>query len=207
MRPFAYLAANPDIAKMFDAAMVSYTNESVGAILGHYDFARYTQLIDVGGGHGRLMAEILKKHPAARGTVFDLPHVVEGARALFEREGLVGRASASAGDFFQEVPAGGDLYILKNIVHDWDDEKALAILKGCRRAMTAQARLLIVESVISPGNEPGLGKLMDINMMVIHGGLERSHADFSALLKEAGFELTAVTTTGSTVDLVEARPV
>jgi hypothetical protein len=207
MRPFAYLAANPDIAKMFDAAMVSYTSESVGAVLAHYDFARYTQLIDVGGGHGRLLAEILKKHPAASGTVFDLPHVLEGTRALFEREGLAGRASCAAGDFFKEVPAGADLYILKSILHDWDDQKAVAILKNCRRAMTAQGRLLLVESVIPAGNEPGLGKLMDINMMVIHGGLERNHAEFSALLKESGFELTAVTMTGSTVDLVEARPV
>ena len=141
MRPFAYLAANPDLAKMFDAAMVSYTSESVGAVLAHYDFARFPHLMDVGGGHGRLLAEILKKHPAARGTVFELPHVLEGTRTLFEREGLSGRTSCAAGDFFKEVPAGADLYILKSILHDWDDQKASAILKSCRRAMTAQARL------------------------------------------------------------------
>jgi hypothetical protein len=207
MRPFAYLAANPDIARLFDAAMVAYSTESVGAVLAHHDFSRYGHIIDVGGGHGLLIAEILKKHPAARGTVFDLPHVLEGTRALFAREGLTDRASCTAGDFFKEVPSGADLYMLKSILHDWDDQKAVAILRSCRQAMTEQGRLLLVESVIPPGNEPGLGKLMDINMMVIHGGLERTHAEFSALLKEAGFELTAVTMTGSTVDLVEARPV
>ena len=207
MAPFAYLAANPDVASTFDAAMVSYTAETTGAVLGHYDFSRYSHFVDVGGGRGQLLAEVLKKHPAARGTLFDMPHVVAGAQALLQGEGMAERATCTAGDFFKEVPAGGDLYMLKCIVHDWDDRKAITLLRNCRQAMTARARLLLIEAVIPPGNDPSLGKLMDLNMLTIHGGLERTRDEFAALLLEAGFELTAVTLTGSTVDLVEARPV
>jgi hypothetical protein len=207
MPPFAYLAQNPDVASTFNAAMVSYTAETVEAVLSHYDFSRYAQLVDVGGGNGHLLAGILKKHTAARGTLFDMPHVADTAQALLRREGVADRVTWAAGDFFKEVPAGGDLYVLKCIVHDWDDRKAVSILRNCRRAMTEQGRLLLVEAVIPPGNEPSLGKLMDLNMLTIHGGLERTRAEFSALLEESGFALTAVTLTGSTVDLVEARPV
>jgi hypothetical protein len=207
MRPFAYLAANTDLAETFHAAMVSYTTESVGAVLEHYDFSPYPQIVDVGGGHGRLLAEILKTHARACGAVFDLPQVLDGARKLFEQEGLAGRASCVAGDFFEQVPPGANLYMLKSVLHDWDDEKAVAILKSCRRAMTGEARLLLVESVIPSGNAPGLGKLMDINMMVIHGGLERTHAEWAKLLEVSRFALEAVTMTDAAVDLVQARPV
>jgi hypothetical protein len=207
MPPFAYLAESPDAAADFDAAMESYTAECVGAILAHYDFSRCANVIDVGGGHGRVLAEVLKKHASLRGVVFDLPHVVERARALLGREGLSGRSECVGGDFFEAVPAGADLYLLKCIVHDWDDAEAVAILRSCRRAMTRDARLLLVEAVIPPGNDACLGKLMDVNMLVIHGGLERSRAEFAALLDKAGFALADVIITGSTVDLVEARPV
>jgi O-methyltransferase domain/Dimerisation domain len=205
--PFAYLAANPDAAAEFDAAMESYTTECVGAILAHYDFSRCSSIVDVGGGHGRVLAEILKEHASLRGVVFDLPHVVERAQALLGREGLAGRAECIGGDFFKAVPVGADLYLLKCIVHDWDDAQALALLRTCRRAMTRDARLLLAEAIIPPGNAPCLGKLMDVNMLVIHGGLERTRDEFAALLHEAGFALTDVILTRSTVDLVEARPI
>jgi hypothetical protein len=207
MPPFAYLAANLDPAAVFDAAMESYTTECVGTILAHYDFSRCANVVDVGGGHGRVLAEILKKHASLCGVVFDLPHVVGRARAILGREGLSGRSECIAGDFFEAVPAGADLYLLKCIVHDWGDAEAVAILRNCRRAMTRGARLLLAEAVIPPGNDACLGKLMDVNMLVIHGGLERSRAEFAALLDEAGFALADVIITGSTVDLVEARPV
>jgi hypothetical protein len=207
MAPFKFLADNPAVAKTFDAAMASYTAESVEAILAGYDFSRCAHVIDVGGGNGRLLAEILKKHAAARGTLFDLPHAVEHARAMLAREGLDGRSACTAGDFFEAVPSGGDLYLLKCIVHDWEDEKAIAILRSCRRAMAKDARLLLAEAVLLPGNDACLGKLMDVNMLVIHGGLERTRAEFAALLEKSGFALAQVVTTGSVVDLVEARPV
>jgi hypothetical protein len=205
--PFAYLAANLDAAAVFDAAMESYTTECAGAVLAHYDFSRCANIVDVGGGHGRVLAEILKKHASLRDVVFDRPHVVERARALLGREGLSGRSECIGGDFFGAVPAGADLYLLKCIVHDWDDAEAVAILRSCRRAMTKDARLLLVEAVIPAGNDACLGKLMDVNMLVIHGGLERTRAEFAALLDEAGFALGDVIITRSTVDLVEARPV
>jgi hypothetical protein len=178
----------------------------VGAILDHYDFSSCTSVVDVGGGSGRLLAEILKKHPSLRGAVFDLPRAVEGARALLGREGLSGRSECVGGDFFEAVPAGADLYLLKCILHDWDDAAAVSILQNCRRAMTNDARLLLCEAVIPEGNDACPGKLMDVNMLAIHGGLERTRAELAALLDEAGFALTDVIVTGSTVDLVEARP-
>ena len=138
--PFAYLAANPDVAAEFDAAMESYTTECVGAILAHYDFSRCSSIVDVGGGHGRVLAEILKKHASLRGVVFDLPHVVERAQALLGREGLAGRAECIGGDFFEAVPTGADLYLLKCLVIDWYDAQALALLRTCRRAMTCRTR-------------------------------------------------------------------
>lgn len=207
MAPFEYLARNPEVARTFDAAMASYTAASVSAILESYDFSRHAHIVDVGGGNGRLLAAILAKHGRAHGTLFDLPHAVEAARAHLAREGLAARSRCISGDFFERVPAEGDLYLLKCVVHDWEDEKAIAILKSCRRAMGRDARLLLAEAVIVPGNDPCLGKLMDVNMLVIHGGLERTQAELAALLEKSGFELSGVVFTGSVVDLVEARPV
>jgi DNA-binding transcriptional ArsR family regulator len=205
--PFAYLAANPDTARTFDAAMASYTAAASSAILARYDFSRHSHVVDVGGGNGRLLADILRRHHMLRGTLFDLDHVASRARTLFEREGLAARINCVTGNFHQQVPSGGDLYMLKNILHDWADDRAIAILRACRAAMSENSRLLILESVLRPGNEPGLGKLMDMNMLVIHGGLERTEAEYASLLRKSGFVLTKVRMTGSVVDLVEALPV
>jgi quercetin dioxygenase-like cupin family protein len=205
--PFAYLAANPDAARTFDAAMASYTTAASNAILDRYDFSRHRHIIDIGGGYGRLLADILTRYHLLRGTVFDLDHVAKHARTLFEAEGLATRINCVSGDFLEQVPSGGDLYILKNILHDWADKQAIAILRACRKAMSDNSRLLVVESVLQPGNEPGLGKLMDMNMLVIHGGLERTEAEYAALLCQSGFVLVNMRITGSVVDLIEALPV
>jgi len=205
--PFAYLARNPSAARTFDAAMASYTAAASKAILDVYDFSQHCHIVDVGGGNGRLLANILRKYPVPRGTLFDLNHVAGRARNLFEREELAGRVNCVTGNFLERVPSGGDLYMLKNILHDWDDERAVAILRACRKAMPDNSRLLVVESVLRPGNEPGLGKLMDMNMLVIHGGLERTEAEYVALLRQSGFALAKVRVTGSVVDLIEAMPV
>jgi hypothetical protein len=208
LSPFDYLATHPEpeLGRTFDAAMESYTTECVQAVLSHYDFSEHHHVVDIGGGKGRLLAEILKRHEHVRGTLLDMPHVVDGARSLFEREGLGERALCVAGNFFEQVPSAGDLYVLKCIVHDWADDQAVAILQSCRRAMSAGSRLMLLEAVISEGNEPCPGKLMDMNMMVIHGGLERTRPELAALLSAAGFALTSVIKTGSSVDLVLARP-
>jgi hypothetical protein len=205
--PFAYLAGNPDAARAFDAAMASYTAAASKAILTRYDFSRHSHVVDVGGGNGRLLADILRQYRRLRGTLFDLDHVTARARTLFEREGVSARVNCVGGNFLEKVPAGGDLYILKNILHDWADDRAIAILGACRQAMAQGSRLLLVESVLRPGNEPCLGKLMDMNMLVIHGGLERTEAEYSALLRSSDFRLARVSPAGSVVDLIEALPV
>jgi len=142
-------------------------------------------------------------HPGLRGVLFDRPQAVAEARQQLEAAGLGGRCEVVAGDFFVSVPAGGDAYILKRVIHDWDDERAGAILRNCHRAMPEHSRLLVIELVLPPGNDPSLGKLFDLLMLVDLGGRERTEADYRTLLAGAGFELTAVTPTPSLVGVVE----
>lgn len=206
-RVFDYMAGHPDVAQTFDRAMIGYTTEGARAVVANYDFSGLAHIVDVAGGQGTLLAEILKANPTARGTLFEMPHVIERAGAFLAAQGVGDRCTLTAGDFFQSVPEGGDAYLLKWIMHDWEDELAVAILRNCRRAMGPGARLLLAEAVIPPGNDPFFGKLMDLNMLVMTGGSERTEAEFRALLATAGFELTAVVPTGGIVDIVEARPV
>jgi len=205
--PFDYLADHPEQAREFDQAMAAYTTESVTAILTGFDFSSVGSVVDIGGGNGHLMAEILTRYPHLQGTVFDLPHIVEGARERLLSAGLDARGRCEGGNFFDAIPSGADLYLMKCILHDWSDEDALRILRVCRAALAPGQRLLLAEAVIPEGNDPSLGKLMDLNMMVIHGGRERTESEFQQLLAAAGFELTRCTHTGAGVDLVEARPV
>jgi hypothetical protein len=205
--PFAYLKQHPELAHDFDRAMDSYASECSAAVLAHYDFGRFRHVVDVGGGGGRMLSEILLQYESPQGTVFDLPDVAARARERFASQGLAHRASAEAGDFFDGVPAGGDLYLLKCVIHDWEDDRAVTILRNCRRAMPAHGRLLLAETVIRQGGGDSFGRLMDLNMMVIHGGLERAEWEFSALLARAGFAVCSLRLTGAAVDLVEARPV
>ncbi len=203
--PFAYLGANPEAARTFDAAMASYTAAASNAILARYDFSRHSHIVDVGGGNGRLLSDIVTRYSQLRGTLFDLEHVARRARTLFKREGLANRINCISGNWLEQVPSGGDLYILKNVLHDWADEPAIAILRACRKAMSGDSRLLVVESVLQQGNEPGMGKLMDMNMLVIHGGLERTEAEYAKLLGQSGFVLAKAEVTGSVVDVIEAE--
>lgn len=204
--PFEYLSENTEAARTFDAAMASWTAAAANTILAHYDFSCHSHIMDVGGGNGRLLSEILGRYQSLRGTLFDVDHVASRARTLFGKEGLGTRVDCVGGSFLEQIPSGCDLYILKNILHDWADETAVEILRVCRRAMSDDSRLLIVESVIRPGNEPGTGKLMDMNMLVIHGGRERTEAEYGELLSQSGFALARVRVTGSVVDLIEALP-
>jgi len=155
------------------------------------------------GGDGSLLAAILRANPGLRGVLFDRPRAVEEARHPLKEAGLGGRCEVVAGDFFVSVPAGGDAYILKRVIHDSDDERAGAILRNCHRAMPEHGRLLVIELVLPPGNDPSLGKLFDLLMLVDLGGRERTEADYRTLLTGAGFELTAVTPTPSLVSVVE----
>jgi hypothetical protein len=198
-----FLRSDAEAARIFNAGMTGIIAETAVAVRDAYDFAGVRTLVDVGGGHGMLLATVLAGNPALRGVLFDLPHVVDGAGETFERLGVRSRASIVGGDFFREVPRG-DAYVMSHIIHDWDDERSLAILGAIHRAAEPGARLLLVETVIPPGNAPSFGKLLDLEMLALPGGLERTEAEYRALLRDAGFRLTRVLGTRSPTDIVEA---
>ncbi|HET6467429.1 MAG TPA: methyltransferase [Geminicoccaceae bacterium] len=204
---FRYFAEHPEAARVFNAAMTSRTGQETAAVTGAYDWPAGT-IVDVGGGQGALLTAILARRPEARGILFDLPHVIDAARRPIEEKGLAARCELVGGDFFDRVPAGGDLYLIKRVLHDWDDGRAAAILRCCRAAMAADARLLVIEHVLPPGNAPSWGKLLDLQMLVLTpGGQERDEAGFHGLLATAGFRLERVLPAGPTASLIEALPV
>lgn len=203
---FDYLAKRPDDAAIFDAAMTSRSAIDLSAVLGAYDFSEFKRIVDVGGGHGALLHGILAANPKLRGVLADQPAVVAGAATL--RTGSVAdRCELVGGDFFTSVPEGADAYIMKRIIHDWNDEDSLKILRNCRRAIRPDGKLLLIEQVLKPANEPDPGKLMDLNMLLLLGGQERTEAEFAALLRQAGFSLTRVIPTASAMSIVESQPV
>jgi hypothetical protein len=196
------LAGHSDDAAVFNAAMSS-SPDYLAAIVGAYDFSKLERIVDVGGGHGRLLAGILSANPRLCGVLYDLPVVVAGASAL-RREPINQRCEIIGGDFFQGVPVG-DAYILKGIIHDWNDEAALKILKSCRRAIRTDGRLLIVDAVLTRSTDPATG-MMDMLMMLLTTGRERTESEFRSLLQEAGFS-TAQVIREAGVSIIEGRPV
>ncbi|CAM03829.1 hydroxyneurosporene-O-methyltransferase [Saccharopolyspora erythraea NRRL 2338] len=204
---FDYLKDHPEQATLFNGAMADASRLETAALLEAFDFSGARGIVDVGGGTGTLLGAVLSAYPQSTGVVYDLPHLAAEAAAKAEAAGVADRLTFTGGDFFQEVPAGGDLYLLKSIVHDWPDEDAVRILRGCRRAMSPQSRLLLIERVLPPGDDDHPGKAMDITLLVVLGGRERTEDEYSALLAEAGFRLTGVTPTASPMSVVEAVPV
>lgn len=202
---FDYLGENPDKAAIFDAAMTGIHGRETDDMLGAYDFTGINLLADVGGGNGSNLIALLKKYPAMKGILFDLPHVVERARTNIEAAGLGERCELVSGDFFESVPAGADAYLMRHIIHDWDDEKSGTILRNCRAAMPDDGKLLLVESVIPPGNDFFMGKLLDLTMLMIPGGKERTEPEYSALFEEAGFELARIVPTESELSVLEGK--
>ncbi len=200
---FDYLGDNPHKARIFDAAMVGIHGRESNAILDAYDFSQIGVVTDIGGGNGSQITGILQRHTAMKGILFDLPHVIERAKNQIESAGLSDRCELVAGNFFDAVPEGADAYMMRHIIHDWDDEKSLTILRNCHRAMSSNGKLLIVESVIPSGNEPFGGKFLDLVMLLIPGGKERTDDEYRMLLGKAGFELTRVVPTGTEVSIVE----
>lgn len=201
---FPYYAAHPESDEPFNGAMAELSHVVSAAVVGAYDFSRFRVIADVGGGRGALLAAILRAAPAARGMVCDQPEVVAAARATMEAAGVAARCGYAGVDFFESVPGGADAHVLKWIIHDWDDERALKILRNCRRALDDGGRLLLVESVVPEGNEPSFSKWMDLQMLVMTGGRERTASEYRALLSAAGFEMTGVIPTPSPVSIVEA---
>jgi SAM-dependent methyltransferase len=204
---FQFLAKNPEEAAIFNEGMTAGSTETAAAVTAAYDYSQFRTIVEVGGGHGALLAAILTANPALRGVLFDLPHVIEGAKKQIEAAGLPERCELVAGDFFDEVPGGGDAYILKSVIHDWDDTHSVAILKNIHRAMAGQGRLLLVEMTFparvnqTPRSQMIAGS--DVNMLVNVGGRERTEAEFGALLDAAGFRLTSVIPTGGLWSVVE----
>ena len=202
---FDYLGDNPDKARIFDAAMVGVHGRESNAILDAYDFSGGGVLADIGGGNGSQIMDILTKHTGMRGILFDLPHVIERAKNQIESEGLSDRCELVGGSFFDAVPKGADAYMMRHIIHDWDDEKSLTILRNCHQAMSSDSKLLVVESVIPLGNDPFGGKFLDLVMLLIPGGKERTEDEYRTLFSKAGFELTRIVPTDTEVSIIEAR--
>jgi len=203
---FEYLKTRPEEAALFDRAMTDLSRMNAPRVAEAYDFGRFRQLVDIAGGQGLLLATILKKHPKLQGVLFDLPAVVERARPLLAQHGLDGRCEAQGGDFFQAIPTGADAYLMQHIIHDWDDERAVVILRSIRNAIEPLGRLLLVEAVISPGNMPSPGKLLDLEMLLLPGGRERTEAEYRELFAAADFRLLRVHPTGGAEQVIEAAP-
>jgi O-methyltransferase domain/Dimerisation domain len=204
---FEYLAQHPQEASYFSEAMVGYHGAEPPAVAKAYDFSRLGTIVDVGGATGNMLAAILSQHGGPRGVLYDRPHVVSDAPALLKARGVQARVTIEPGDFFERVPAGGDAYLLSHIIHDWNEEQCLTILGHCRNAITPDGRLLIVETVLPPGDTPHQGKVQDMVMLVVPGGQERTEAEYVSLLGQARFRLTRVVPTESIVSVVEAVPV
>ncbi|HEV2173578.1 MAG TPA: methyltransferase [Nitrospira sp.] len=201
---FAYLQKHPDQRRIFDEAMTAFVSQNSGAVVAAYDFTTFSKVVDVGGGHGALMTAILKSSRRTSGVVFDQPSAIDGALRAIEAAELTDRCQCVGGDFFASVPAGGDAYILASIVHDWDDDHSIAILRNCRRAMSRGKTLLLVEMVILAGDAPFFGKLLDLGMLVLTGGRERTENEYEALLAAADFRLTRIVPTLSLASVIEA---
>ncbi|WP_421657754.1 methyltransferase [Leptothermofonsia sp. ETS-13] len=203
MNIFEYYSRNPEPAEVFDRAMTSFSSSEIPAIVASYDFSSIRQLVDVAGGHGSLLTTILQANPQMEGILFDLPEVIERAKSAIAQD-VANRVQLVTGSFFESVPAGADAYMLKHIIHDWDDERSITILKNCHKAMADNGRVLVMEQVIPPGNTPFMGKLLDVNMLVMcPGGKERTEVEYQALFEAAGFRLTRIVPTQTFVSVVE----
>jgi SAM-dependent methyltransferase len=200
---FPYYASHPESMEPFNEAMTNFSEAVIPALVPAYDFSSTHQLVDVAGGHGSLLAAILKANPGLRGVLFDLPSVVEGARQRFKDEGVAERAEIAGGDFLESVPAGGDAYLMKLIIHDWDDERAIRILSNCHRAMKDGGKLLLIESVVPASNEPSFSKGMDLHMLIMTGGRERTESEYRDLFAAGGFTLTRIIPTESPLSIIE----
>jgi hypothetical protein len=206
---FEYYAQRPELNALMNAGFAANGRVRADAVVAAYDFSTSGTLVDVGGGRGQLITTILRAHPHLRGVLFDQPHVVESAGSLVEGAGVADRLQIVAGDMFTEIPAGGDTYLLMNIIHDWDDARSRAILKNCHRAMKPQTTLLLIEqmlpSAIVPSATTQSQTLADLNMLVRTGGQERTEEEFRVLLSAAGFDLVSVIPTQTAHSVIKGE--
>src|SRR4051794_14530909 len=200
-----FRAEYPEQGATFDRAMTQLSGGNAEALIRAYDFSSFRHIVDVGGGQGLMLAAILRAHPHLRGTLFDQPNVVARAKAVLVGRGVIDRCNIVGGSFFETVPEGADAYLMRVVIHDWEDGEAIAILKVCRRAMPENAKLLLIERLVAPPNEMAATKFVDLNMLVSPGGRERTREEFSDLFAESGFKLTSVFPAG-THNVIEAQP-
>jgi len=204
---FEAMAAQPDVAQDFNMAMTGVSRRLAPAVLEAYDFSGIETLMDIAGGHGFILCEILRKYPDLQGILFDLESVVQDPRCTQCLLNVNHRCRTLAGNFFEHIPAGADAYYMQHIIHDWDDERALKILGNCRQALRSQknGKLLVVDSVIPEDSDPHSGKLLDLEMLLGPGGRERTEAEFRALFARAGFEIARIVPTRVADCVIEAR--
>jgi len=202
---FDLIPSQPDIAERFNRAMTGFSTGFVPTVCEVYDFSGIGTLVDVAGGRGFVLTSILKRYPQMRGILFEMPYMIEGAKALIADSGVQDRCTISSGDFFSSIVEGGDAYYMQHIIHDWDDEKALTILKNTRKALGSKpnGKVIIVDSVVQPGNGPDFAKFLDLEMMLMPGGKERTEEEFRDLLSAAGFQLNRIMPTKSGKSVIE----
>ncbi len=203
---FEWLGEHPEQAAVFDAAMVSIHGRETGAMIDAYDFSQFGVLADVGGGNGSVLRAILKKMPTVRAMLCDLPGVLERAKPLIAADGLTDRIELKPTNFFEAIPGGADAYLMRHIIHDWTDEQSLVILRNIRKVIGPSGKLLVIEGVVPSGNEPSFSKLLDLNMMVMPGGKERTEAEYRELFAAGGFRLERIVPTESEVQVLESVP-
>jgi SAM-dependent methyltransferase len=202
--PFDAIFEHADVAKDFNDAMTDMSAMVIPAVLEAYDFSGIGTLGDIAGGHGFVLTAILQKYPQMQGILFDLDHVVKGAEPRIAQMGLTSRVRLAHGDFFEDVPAA-DAYVMKHIIHDWDDEKAATILRNCAKHLQPGGKVILLEAVIQPGNDPHFAKWIDVEMFMMPGGKERTEAEFRELFAKAGLRLTRVVPTKSLLCVVESE--
>lgn len=206
---YEYLPTNPEIARLFDRAIASNSTLADDIVANAYDFGQVSTLVDVGGGRGSLLFSILRKFPQLKAILFDRPQAIAGVNEnqLIQSAGLSDRCDAIGGDFFQALPAGADAYLFKHIIHNWDDQASIAILKSCRRAIAPNGKILLAELIVPPGNIPSISKALDLQMLGVLGGLERTEIEYRGLLDSAGFRVSRIIPTPSPWSIIEGVPV
>ena len=200
---FDYLAEHPEAARVFDAAMTAVHGSETAQMLSAYDFSSVKTLADIGGGNGSLITMVLQRYPKLKGILYDIDHVVARAKPRLEAAGVADRCQVIAGNFFESVPKGADTYLMRHIIHDWDEARCIQILKHVRAVLPTGGKLLLIEAVVPMGNEPSFGKLIDINMLVMPGGKERTADEYKALYAAAGFKLSRIVPTAGAMSLIE----
>jgi hypothetical protein len=203
---FDWMSQHPEKTGNFNQAMTDLSQGDAGAVVQSYDFSPFEHIVDVAGGHGTLLAAVLDQSPRSRGTLFDMPHVIEGAKKAGILDRFGDRCALEAGSFFESLPAA-DAYIMKFIIHDWYDPECIKILGQCRKGIRPGGRLLVVDQVVPARNQPGVAKFMDLEMLVLPGGMERTEKEFRDLFAASGFRLERIISMPALQSIIEGVPV